>query len=90
MSRSAICCFIIFVAMPVMPGIIPMPCGIERCSSPGRSRPRSGMCIAVLPSIVNFRSRFVFLLTMSRPQKVKKMCTSTPSLSAALPMMSAG
>jgi hypothetical protein len=48
------------------------------------------MCMAVLPSIVNFKRPLVFLLTMSRPQKVKKMCTSTPSPSAALPMMSAG
>ena len=32
-----------------------------------------GMCIAALPSGVNFRSPMVFLLIMSRPQKVKKM-----------------
>jgi hypothetical protein len=48
------------------------------------------MCVAVLPSIVNFRSPIVFLLIMSKPQKVKNRCVSTPSPRAALARMSPG
>jgi hypothetical protein len=42
------------------------------------------MCVAVLPSGVNFRSPIVFLLIMSKPQNVKNRCVSTPSPRAAL------
>ena len=42
------------------------------------------MWVAVLPSIVNFRSPIVFLLIMSKPQNVKNRCVSTPSPRAAL------
>ena len=48
------------------------------------------MCMAVLPERVSCSLWLSFLLMMSRPQKVKKMCTSQPSPKAALPMMSAG
>lgn len=60
--------FIWWVAIAVMPGKPPRPWG---------------MCVAVLPSIVNFRSPMVFLSIMSKPQSVKNRWVSTPSPSAA-------
>jgi hypothetical protein len=72
---SAIDLFSREVAIAVIPGSPPRPCG---------------MCVAVLPSIVNFRSCMVFLFTRSKPQNVKKMCVSTPSPSAALARISPG
>jgi len=36
------------------------------------------MCVAVLPSMVIFRSPMVFLLIMSKPQNTKNRCVSTP------------
>ncbi|CAN5462167.1 hypothetical protein BH18ACT8_BH18ACT8_07810 [soil metagenome] len=36
------------------------------------------MCVAVLPSMVIFRSPMVFLLIMSKPQHTKTRCVSTP------------
>ena len=72
---SSIDFFIWCVAIAVMPGRPPRPWG---------------MCVAVLPSIVNFRSPMVFLLIMSKPQKVKNRCVSTPSPRAALARMRPG
>src|SRR5665647_37982 len=48
------------------------------------------MWVAVLPSMVNFRSPMVFLLIMSKPQKVKNRWTSAPSPRAALARISPG
>ena len=48
------------------------------------------MWVAVLPSMVNFRSSMVFLLIMSKPQNVKNRWVSTPSPSAALARISPG
>jgi len=61
--------FIWWVAIAVMPGRPPRPCG---------------RWVAVLPSMVNFRSPIRDLVIMSRPQNVKNRCVSTPSPSAAL------
>ena len=51
---------------------------------PGRPPSPWGMWVAVLPSIVNFRSLIVSLVIMSKPQKVKNRWVSTPSPRAAL------
>ena len=74
-SSSAIDFFSFEVAMAVIPGSPPRPCG---------------MWVAVLPSIVNFRSPIVFLLIMSKPQNVKNRWVSTPSPRAALARIRAG
>ena len=60
-----------------MPGMAPMPDHTGMLGAIGR-------CMAVLPSIVNFRSSIVRSVTRSKPQKVKKMWVSTPSPRAAL------
>jgi hypothetical protein len=41
------------------------------------------MWVAVLPSMVNFSSCIRDLVIMSKPQKVKNRCVSTPSPRAA-------
>jgi len=43
----------------------------------------TGMCMAVLPLGLNFRSFMRDLMIMSKPQNVKNRCTSTPSPIAA-------
>src|SRR5665647_366312 len=65
-----------------MPGIGASACGTRM--SP------TGMCIAVLPVGLNFRSFIRFLEIMSKPQNVKNRCVSTPSPSAALARISPG
>src|SRR6266700_3268207 len=60
--------FILAVAIAVIPGMPPRPCG---------------MCVAGLPRMVNFRSFIRDLVIMSKPQNVKNRCVSTPSPSAA-------
>ena len=66
---SEICAFIRWVAIAVIPGRPPRPCG---------------MCVAVLPSMVNFRSAMRDFVMMSNPQNVKNRWVSTPSPRAAL------
>ncbi len=75
MSSSSSVFFICFVAICVMPGIGVRPIG---------------MCVAVLPTGVNFRSFIRDLVIMSKPQKVKNRCISTPSPRAALPRIRPG
>ena len=48
------------------------------------------MWVAVLPSMVNFRSPMVFLLISSKPQNVKNRWVSTPSPRAALARINPG
>ena len=67
----------------VTPGSAPSSCGIGSFGTCGR-------CIAVLPSIENFRLSIVRSVTRSKPQNVKKMCVSMPSPNAALAMIRTG
>ena len=89
-SRSAICLRIIRVANAVMPGKAVRLCGIDFQRHPARTDPACWMCIAVLPTGVNFRSCMVDLLIMSKPQNVKNRWVSMPSPRAALAMTKAG
>ena len=58
--------------------------------TPGNGVIPMGMCVAVLPTGVNFRSCIRDLVIMSKPQNVKNRWVSTPSPSAALPRISPG
>ena len=68
-SSAAICWRIMRVAIACMPG------------SPDTA---VGMWVAGLPTGENWRFAIVFLLMISKPQKVKNRCVSMPSPRAAL------
>ena len=63
---------------------------VAKACIPGSPMSAVGMCVAGLPTGLNARWPIVFLLMMSKPQKVKNMCVSTPSPRAALPRIRPG
>lgn len=82
MPRSRSCFFIFRVVIADTPGA-----GATAC---GSRRSRTGRCIAVLATGENRRSCIRDRTTMSKPQKVKNRCVSTPSPRAALAMIRPG